>query len=94
MATNKATFTFDDATIAELNDAAARLSKPKSEIVREAIHQYHGRIGKLSDSERLRMLAALDEFAKLPPTRTQREMEAELAEIRRARRHGGRRHPS
>jgi hypothetical protein len=94
MATRKATFTFDDTTKAELADAAARLSKPKSEIVREAIHQYHGRIGKLSDGERLRMLAALDEFAKLPPTRTQREMEAELAEIRRARRHGGRRHPS
>jgi predicted DNA-binding protein len=92
MATNKATFTFDDATKAELNDAAARLSKPKSEIVREAIHQYHGRIGKLSDSERLRILAVLDEIAKRPPTRPQSEVDAELKEIRRARRHGGRRH--
>jgi len=93
MATNKATFSFDDATKAKLADAAARLSKPKSEIVREAIHQYHGRIGKLSDSERLRMLAVLDEIAKLPQTRTLAEMNAELKEIRRARRHGGRRHP-
>jgi len=92
MATSKATFTFDTATIAKLADAAARLSKPKSEIVREAIDQYHGRIGKLSDSERLRMLAVLDEMAKRPPTRTLAEMNAELKEIRRARRHGGRRH--
>jgi predicted DNA-binding protein len=92
MATTKVTFTFDQATIARLNNAAERLAKPKSEIVREAIHDYHERIGKLSESERLRMLRALDEYAKLPQTRSQSDMEAELKEIRRARRHGGRRH--
>ncbi|MSV33984.1 MAG: ribbon-helix-helix protein, CopG family [Bryobacterales bacterium] len=92
MATTKVTFTFDPATIARLNDAAQRLAKPKSEIVREAIHEYHQHIGRLSESEKQRMLRALDEFAKLPPTRTQAEVDAELKEIRRARRHGGRRH--
>jgi predicted transcriptional regulator len=94
MATTKVTFTFDPATIARLNDAAQRLSKPKSEIVREAIHEYHQHIGRLSESERLRMLAIVDEIAKRPPTRPQSEVDAELKEIRRARRHGGRRHRS
>ncbi len=92
MATTKVTFTFDPATITRLNDAAQRLAKPKSEIVREAIQEYHQNIGRLSESEKQRMLQALDEFGKLPPTRTQAEVDAELKEIRRARRHGGRRH--
>ena len=92
MATTKVTFTFDPPTIARLNDAAARLSKPKSEIVREAIREYHQNIGRLSESEKRRMLALLDEFAKRPPARPQSEVDAELKEIRRARRHGGRRH--
>ena len=94
MATTKVTFTFDPATITRLNDAAQRLAKPKSEIVREAIHDYHQRIGRLSEEEKQRMLRALDKLAASPQTRTQAEMEAELKEIRRARRHGGRRHPS
>jgi predicted transcriptional regulator len=93
MATTKVTFTFDQATIRRLEDAAARLNKPKSEIVREAIHDYHQRIGRLSESEKQRMLRILDEIAKRPPTRPQQEVEAELKEIRRARRHGGRGHP-
>ncbi len=92
MATTKVTFTFDPATIARLEDAAQRLAKPKSEIVRDAIQEYHARIDRLSEEERLRMLRALDEFARRPPTGTQREMEAELKKIRRARRLGGRQH--
>jgi predicted transcriptional regulator len=92
MATTKVTFTFDQATIRRLEDAAARLAKPKSEIVREAIQDYHQRIGRLSESEKQRMLKALDEFMLRPPTRPQEEVEAELKEIRRARRHGGRKH--
>jgi predicted transcriptional regulator len=92
MATTKVTFTFDQATIRRLEDAAARLAKPKSEIVREAIQDYHQRIGRLSESEKQRMLKALDEFMLRPPTRPQEEVEEELKEIRRARRHGGRKH--
>ena len=92
MATTKVTFTFDQATIRRLDDAAARLAKPKSEIVREAIQDYHQRIGRLSESEKQRMLKALEEFMAKVPKRDQRETEAELKEIRRARRQGGRRH--
>ena len=92
MATTKVTFTLDQPTLTHLEDAAQLLAKPKSEIVREAIRDYRQRIGKLSDSERLRMLAVIDEIAKRPPTRPQSEVDAELKEIRRARRQGGRRH--
>ena len=92
MATTKVTFTFDQATIRRLDDAAARLAKPKSEIVRDAIQEYHQRIGRLSESEKQRMIKALQEYYAKVPKRDQRETEAELTEIRRARRHGGRRH--
>jgi predicted transcriptional regulator len=92
MATTKVTFTFDQATIRRLDDAAARLAKPKSQIVREAIQDYHQRIDRLSESEKQRMITALQEFLAKVPKRDQRETEAELKEIRRARRHGGRRH--
>jgi predicted transcriptional regulator len=92
MATTKVTFTFDQATIRRLDDAAARLAKPKSQIVREAIQDYHQRIDRLSESEKQRMLKALEEFMAKVPKRDQRETEAELKEIRRARRQGGRRH--
>jgi len=88
----KVTFTLDEQTVDRLNDAAERKNKPKSEIVREAIADYHQRIGKLSESERLRLLKIIDEILSRPPTRPQKEVDRELAEIRRARRHGGRRH--
>jgi predicted transcriptional regulator len=42
----KATFTFDEATIRRLGDAATRLSRPKSEIVRDAINEYHSRLDR------------------------------------------------
>ena len=45
----KMTFTFDEVTAARLKHAAARLAKPQSEIVREAIRDYADRIGKLSE---------------------------------------------
>ena len=91
MATSKVTFTLDPETVRLIADAATRLSKPKSQVVREAIAEYHQRIGKLSESERLRMLKVFDAFVPLIPPRPQSEMDAELREIRRARRHGGRR---
>ena len=90
----RVTFNLDPATIARLNDAAQRLAKSKSEVVCEAIREYHAHIprDRLTPAERRRMLQALDEFANRPPTRPQSEVEAELREIRRARRHGGRRY--
>ncbi len=46
---------------------------------------------RLSEAERTRMLAALDELVSQVPPRPAGDADAELAEIRRVRRHGGRR---
>ena len=94
MATTKVTFTLDQVTISRLQDAATRLTMPKSEVVRAAIAEYHEKIGRLSESERLRMLRILDDLATQIPTRSDAEVDRELRSIRRARRAGGRRHPS
>lgn len=90
----KMTFTLDEATVVRLNRTAARLAKPKSEIVREAIRDYEASSDRLSEAERLRMLRIVDQIAKRPPTRSQREVNREIADIRRARRSGGRLHPA
>jgi hypothetical protein len=89
----KVTFTLDENTVAKLQDASQRLSKPKSEVVREAVLDYHARIGRLSEQERLRMLRAIDTLAPLVPRRSQKEVDREIREIRMARRTGGRRTP-
>jgi hypothetical protein len=90
MGTNKVTFTLDTETIHQLNDAAERLAKPKSEIVREAIHDLHERIGMLSERERIRLLSVFDEMLPLVPERPQAEVNSELRAIRKARKSGGR----
>jgi hypothetical protein len=94
MATNKVTFTLDAETVHRIEDAAEILDKPKSQIVREAVADYHGRIGRLSERERLRLLKIFDTLAPLVPARPQHEVDEELKEIRRARRSGGRLSPS
>jgi predicted DNA-binding protein len=88
---HRATFTLDDITEAVLRRTAERLGKPKSEVVREAIQDYGARIGRLSEAERLRLLAAFDELVPRIPRRPLAEVEAELEAIRVARRGGGRR---
>src|SRR5271155_1571142 len=93
MASVKVTFTFDGATIARIEDAADRLSMPKSEVVREAILEFHDRIGKLSERERLRLLRTFDEVIPRVPERDVREVDRELKSIRQARRSGGRKSP-
>jgi hypothetical protein len=90
MASIKVTFTLDPDTIHLIDDAAGRLSKPKSQIVREAVADYHNRIGRLSEQERQRMLKVFDTLVPLIPKRPQAEADQELREIRRARRSGGR----
>ena len=89
----KVTFTLDDATVAELRRTAARLKKPQSQVVREAVSEYSGRTDTLTERERLHKLAILDRFKHEKPTRSQAENDAEIAEIRAARRTGGRLHP-
>ena len=91
MATTKVTFTFDEATIARLLDAAERLALPKSEVVREAILEFHEKIGRLSEKERLRLLRTFDEMVPKIPLRDVHQVERELNQIRQARRSGGRR---
>ena len=90
MATNKVTFTLDAETVHRIEDAAEILAKPKSQIVREAVADYHTRIGRVSESERQRRLKAFDTLFPLIPIRPQRDTEEELKELRRARRSGGR----
>jgi predicted DNA-binding protein len=90
MVIGKVTFTLDEDTIHRLVDAAERLGKPKSQIVREAVADYHNRIGRLSESERQRLLKTFDTLVPLIPTRPQTEVDRELREVREARRSGGR----
>ena len=87
----RATFTLDEETETVLRRTAERLAKAKSEVVREAIQEYGARAGRLSEAERLRLLAAFDQHVPTIPERPLTEVEAELEEIRRTRRGGGRR---
>jgi hypothetical protein len=91
MATTKVTFTLDRVSIDRLQDAAERLAVAKSEIVREAIMEFHERLGRLSDRERSKMLSAFDELVPRIPERSAAAVDRELAEVRRARKASGRR---
>jgi hypothetical protein len=91
MVSTKATFTLDEETIFRIGDAAERVSMPKSQVVREAVKEYHSRLGRLSESERQRLLKVFDDLVPAIPSRPQHDAEEELQEIRRARRSGGRR---
>jgi hypothetical protein len=90
----KVTFTLDDATVAELRRTAARLRKPQSQVVREAVAEYSARADKLTDRERTRMLAVLVRLKHARPTRPRAAATAEIAAVRAARRQGGRKHPT
>ncbi len=90
MASVKATFTLDEETAARLADTAERLNRPKSAVVRDAIHEFSERAERLSTSERRRLLTAFDELVPEIPQRPVAEVDAELEAIREARRHGGR----
>jgi hypothetical protein len=90
MATLKMTFSLDEPTAVRLEQTAAALRKPKSEIVREAILDYAERVGRLTEAERRRLLDVFDELVPAIQPRPVDEVEAELAELRRARRLGGR----
>lgn len=90
----KVTMTLSDDAIETLNRTAKQLGKPKSEIVRMALKDFaeHG-AERLTPAEIARRMAMLDRIRSMFPTRPRSEMEAELREIRRARRTGGRRTP-
>ena len=90
MATTKVTFTLDADTIARLRVAAERLALPKSQVVREAIRDFGDRAERLSERERRHLLGAFDRLVPKVPPRDPRDVDRELAELRRARRLGGR----
>ena len=90
----KVTFTLDEETIGSLRATAARLAKPQSQVVREAVMDYAARAGRLSEVERLRMLKTFDRVVAAVPRRPARHVDDELREIRAARKRGGRRHPA
>ena len=87
----KVTFTFDDATVGRLRQAAARRGRPQSQIVREAIEEYAARVDRLSEAERLAFLEAFDTLVPAIPTRPRQAVDEELRAVRQARRRGGRR---
>jgi hypothetical protein len=88
------TFTLDEATVDQLRRTAARVRKPQSRVVREAIGEYAARADRPSEGERQRMLAVLDRAMRRPPSGTPAAVELELREIRLARRRwGARRSP-
>ena len=86
----KMTFTLDERTVTHLNEAARRLSKPKSEVVREGIEEVFKKSDRLSDEEKKRMIAFLKEYAKRKLPGTRADTERELREIRESRRTGWR----
>jgi hypothetical protein len=86
----KMTFTFDEDTVQTLRQTAARLKKPQSVVVREAIQDYAARSGRLSDEERRHILKVFDRVVSRIPAGSQTEADAEIAEIRASRRTGGR----
>lgn len=87
----KATYTLDEETLDTLERMAERLSRPKSQVVREAIKLYGEEIDRLSEEEREAMLRLFEEVTGKIPDRPRDDVELELREVRRARRSGGRR---
>ena len=90
----RVTFSLDPGTVAELKRTAARLRKPQSHVVREAVAEYAAKGDRLSDSERRQAMGVLARLREASSTRPASEVDAELKAIRAARRGGGRRHPS
>jgi Ribbon-helix-helix protein, copG family len=86
----KVTFTLDDDTVAYLERTAARLSIPKSRVVREAIRVYGEHMARLTEEERDRLLGVFDEVTADIPDRPREEVRRELDDVREARRGGGR----
>jgi len=90
----RVTFSLDDATVARIRQTAARLRKPQSLVVREAVADYAARADRLSESERLHALGVLERLREAKPTRPVSDVDRELKSIRSARRRGGRRRRS
>ncbi len=86
------TFSLDDVTVAQIRQTAARLRKAQSHVVRDAVADYAERAGGLSERERLHAMGVLERLRHTKPTRPATDVDAELRDLRTARRAGGRRH--
>lgn len=86
----RATFALDEATLAQIRRTAEKLRKPQSHVVREAVAEYAARTDRLSERERLHLLEVIERIGQGKPTRSAKAVAAELADVRAARRHGGR----
>jgi len=86
------TFSLDDATVAQIRQTAARLQRPQSHVVRDAVADYAARTDRLSERERQHLMGVLERLRGAKPTRPATGVDAELRAIRTARRVGGRRH--
>ena len=90
----RVTFSLDEDTVNTLKRTAARLKKPQSLVVREAVADYAARSDRLSETERARALRVLERLRDATMTRAAADVDAELKALRTARRAGGRRTPS
>ena len=90
----RATFSLDEATIAEIRRVAERVRKSQSQVIREAVADYAERTDRLSERERRQLLGVLESLRAARPTRGARQVDAELKQLRQDRRSGGRRHHS
>ena len=90
----RVTFSLDEATVGLIRQTAARLRKPQSQVVRDAVADYAARSDRLSERERLHAMGVLERLRDARPTRPVADVDKELRTIRAARRAGGRRHPS
>jgi hypothetical protein len=88
------TLTLEEKTIQRIESAAENLGKSNGEVVEEAMADYHRLPEKLTDAERQRRLAALDEMMRTPSPKTAEDVRREIEEVRAARHGGGRRTPA
>ena len=86
----KRTFVLDEESAVHLDRTADRLGMPKSWVVREALRAYSEQLGRLTDEEREKTLAAFDRAIADVPARPRAEVDAELEQLVAARRKGGR----
>jgi predicted transcriptional regulator len=90
----RVTFSLDDATVAQIRQTAARLRRPQSHVVRDAVADYAARTDRLSERERQHLIGVLERLRDAKPTRPAAAVDEELRSVRAARRAGGRRHRS
>jgi hypothetical protein len=84
----KMTFTLDEATVEVLKRTAARLQKPQSYVLREAIAHYEPHAGKLSRGESKHRVELFDQMLSEIPTRGASAANKELKQLRVSRSKG------